>query len=165
MYYYKRTENVNLIESVLFESEMFLRITEDGQLIDDINIEIASHHLWLALYYKNTLCGIGWIHPLSIATGQVHIHVLQNQRHHAVQCGIMMLDAMLNLTNHEKFNAEIPVVYPDVIKFTEKMGFKQEGVNRSSIYKDGQLVDQIYLGCTRNEMDLNLKQLRLSTLR
>ena len=160
-YYYERTEDVSLIESVLFDSEMFSRISEDGQLIDDINIEISSNHLWVALYHNEILLGIGWIHPLSIATGMIHIHVSKQHRSHSYQCGMMMLDAMLSLTQHNKFNAEIPIIYRDVIKFTQKMGFQIEGTNRQSVYKNGQLVDQIYLGCTRSEMQVNLKQLNL----
>ena len=61
---------------------------------------------------------------------------------------------------YQKLVAQVPVIYPNVIKFTEMAGFQQEGTNRASYRKNGALYDQIWLGITRDEIKSFLKVLQ-----
>ena len=57
-----------------------------------------------------------------------------------------------------KLIAEIPVWYPDVYHFSLKNGLTDEGINRSSILKNGEFIDQHRLGITKEEAKSCLQQ-------
>jgi hypothetical protein len=161
VYKFKRTTDIEIIESVLLDDEMFGRITESGTNKKDIQIDISDSNYYAALFYNETLLGIALLHPESITTGIIHMHILkQHRKQHAEHCGMLCLKMMLD-TNHIKFNAQIPQCYIDVCKFTEKMGFVKEGINRSSVFKNGTIMDTIYYGCTRNEMLQRYNELKV----
>jgi hypothetical protein len=151
-YYYERTEDVSLIESVLFDNEMFSRISEDGQLMDDLQIPICDLFHWIALYQDDTLLGIGAIHPQNNTSCEVHINILQQHRQHSKNCGWMMFDYFIKNTNYYKFNTHVPSCYPDVCKFLTNFGFTQQGIDYQSVVKNNILYDQILFGITRPQI-------------
>ena len=83
----------------------------------------------------------------------IHAHILKEHRKHALEAGTAIIGWFINEVHSDfkKLVAEIPVTYPDVYHYTKKFGFQDEGINRKSIMKKGQLVDQYRLGLTREE--------------
>ncbi|WP_017904268.1 UDP-4-amino-4,6-dideoxy-N-acetyl-beta-L-altrosamine N-acetyltransferase [Pseudomonas asplenii] len=62
-----------------------------------------------------------------------------------------MLDYAFNEAGLEKLNCEVLETNPSVIKMHQKFGFELEGVRRKNILKDGNRIDVILLGITKEE--------------
>jgi UDP-4-amino-4,6-dideoxy-N-acetyl-beta-L-altrosamine N-acetyltransferase len=62
-----------------------------------------------------------------------------------------MLDYAFNEAGIEKLNCEVLETNPVVIKMHQKFGFEIEGVRRKNILKDGNRIDVILLGITKEE--------------
>lgn len=147
----ERTYDQELIEGFLREPSIYARIKEDG--CNEVKLDPDSE-AWLLMTDKTTAVGVYCLHPLNSTTLQIHAHVIDVYRQdHAYETGLEALRWFLNNTEHLKLVAEIPTLYPDVIKFTKKYGFQHEGLNRQSIMKQGKLYDQVWLGITRPEVE------------
>lgn len=95
---------------------------------------IEDKPIGLFVFYRNTDVSL-W----------VHIQVLPEYRkEYAYEFGQKCIDKVRHLA--VKLCAQIPVIYPNVIQFAEKSGFEVEGINKVSHLKNGELVDQVYLG-------------------
>jgi len=62
-----------------------------------------------------------------------------------------MLDYAFHEAGLEKLNCEVLETNPSVIKMHQKFGFELEGVRRKNIIKDGNRIDVILLGITKEE--------------
>ena len=82
-------------------------------------------------------------------TIEVHINVIPEFRHNAKEFAGLAVQWLWDNTRCQKLVAEIPEIFPDVINFTKKFGFKPEGVNSLSYMRNGVLYDQYYFGLVR----------------
>ena len=147
----ERTYEVSLIRDILMEPEIHARITDDSHAQLDIDVDAES---WVKMVVDDEIIGVYCLHPLNRWTLQIHAHVLAQYRDkHALDTGKAILKWFLEHTDYLKIVAEIPVCFPDVLKFTQKFGFKVEGCNRQSLMKDNKLIDQVWLGITRDEVE------------
>ena len=153
--------DMDYVEEVLCDGEMWKRIAEDDQDIEDFTTEaINDNWRFLELLTPDGSIGMFILHPVNVTTCKIHAHVLKKFREkYAVEAGWAM---MWWMNNHlpvrvRKIIAEIPTVHQDVYHYTKKFGFIDEGVNRKSILIDGEVVDQYYLGITREEIELCLQ--------
>ena len=64
---------------------------------------------------------------------------------------------VLEIKTINKVISIIPENQKKVYNFAKKVGFIDEGVNRHSYKRDGNIYDQWYLGITRNEIEDYLK--------
>ncbi|MGC5703819.1 UDP-4-amino-4,6-dideoxy-N-acetyl-beta-L-altrosamine N-acetyltransferase [Pseudomonas sp. NFXW11] len=62
-----------------------------------------------------------------------------------------MLDYAFNQAGLEKLNCEVLQTNPGVIRMHQKFGFEVEGIRRQNILKDGNRIDVVLLGITREE--------------
>ena len=62
-----------------------------------------------------------------------------------------MLDHAFNAAGLEKLNCEVLESNAAVVKMHQKFGFSVEGVRRQNIEKDGERVDVVLLGITKDE--------------
>jgi RimJ/RimL family protein N-acetyltransferase len=53
-------------------------------------------------------------------------------------------------TGAHKLVASIPTTDTEVLRLAQRVGFKREGVNRKSFLRNGELLDQYYVGFTRD---------------
>ena len=152
-YRFKRLTDPVLINTTLKDPELFDRISESTQDPDDHELCVDDSIHWIGKFYNDTLIGISQIHHHNQSTGVIHINVLSPYRKdHGLMGGIMLLEYAILHCNYDKYIAEIPIVFPDVMGFAAKCGFIIEGVNRKSVRKGGILVDQIMYGITRDEL-------------
>lgn len=149
-----RTNDIELIKSILSDEEIFDRISEDGMTMDDIKID-PKKECWLAAYANEHLIGVFVLAPTNSRCIEIHVHILKEFRSYAVEATLKVYEFILT-TKYLKLIAKIPDIYKDVIGFSEKMGMKKEGVNRKSYLKNNQLLDQIYLGITTEEISSHL---------
>ncbi|MBO9549717.1 UDP-4-amino-4,6-dideoxy-N-acetyl-beta-L-altrosamine N-acetyltransferase [Pseudomonas sp.] len=62
-----------------------------------------------------------------------------------------MLDYAFDEAGLEKLNCEVLETNPSVVKMHQKFGFTIEGVRRKNILKDGNRIDVVLLGITKDE--------------
>jgi UDP-4-amino-4,6-dideoxy-N-acetyl-beta-L-altrosamine N-acetyltransferase len=62
-----------------------------------------------------------------------------------------MLDYAFNDVGLEKLNCEVLEMNASVIKMHQKFGFEIEGIRRKNVIKDGDRIDVVLLGITRDE--------------
>jgi RimJ/RimL family protein N-acetyltransferase len=136
------TKDLDKIARVLKHPEIFDRISEDGPTLDtwmpntdDALFVTDENNIGLMIYH--------WVNSVTI---ECHVQVLPKHRDQAHKFGQLVLEWAWDNTKATKIVAQIPEIYPSVIKFAYKNGFSFEGVNKLSYLKNGQLHDQYYLG-------------------
>ena len=147
----ERLYDVQLCQAVVHE--LWDDVSEDGAKQpfwpDVVN------EFWIGIF-EDRLSGIYRIHAINGVTWQ--IHALMVDRTNSKESGKRILEWFYNEDIGHKLIAEIPVIYEHVYHFTKKQGFKDEGVNRKSFMKNGELVDTYRLGITREEICQQLSQ-------
>lgn len=137
------------IKRILYDDEMWARISEDGQK-KELDTEIEGFD-WYGLIKNGDLTGLLLIHPVLRHTAHCHIHILQQYRDLSYEVGCEIMN-MLSKLKWRKYVTQIPVIYQDVYHFVKKFNWQDEGTNRKSIMKNGHLIDQYYLGITKDEV-------------
>lgn len=132
------------IHKVLKDPEIFARIAEDGIDIDEYEAPDDA----IYVMDESSTCLMIY-HSQNSITLECHVHVLKEFRHIAMDFGQAALDWAWNNTKASKIVAQIPEIYPDVVKFALKNGFEIEGLNENSYIRDNKIYSQVYLGLMR----------------
>lgn len=105
---------------------------------------------WVGIYSDEGLAGIYRIHQVTSVCFQIHAFMMdRTQKESGLTIEKWCLD---NIEDMQKLIAEIPVIYPNVYHFTKSQGFQDEGINRHSFTKNGEVHDVHRLGITREEL-------------
>ena len=149
----KQAETADEVGLILKDPELFDRIAEDGHLTAGYEIPFDGHQCYMMIMKDDSAIGVWNLYPLNTASLNIHCNILKEYRQHGKEAGRLIVEWFVNdcPAQYQKLNAEIPVIYPEVYHFTKGFGFSDEGTNRKSIIKDGELVDQYRLGLTRSE--------------
>lgn len=149
----RQAENVEEVDAILREPELFERIAEDGQG-DDYETPFDGHQCYMMILKDDEAVGVWNLYPVNTVTLNIHCNLLKEHRHLGIDASMLILEYFLTdcPKQYEKLNAEIPVIYPEVYYHTKKFGFVDEGINRKSIMKNSVLVDQWRLGITKDEV-------------
>jgi RimJ/RimL family protein N-acetyltransferase len=101
-------------------------------------------------YVESNPAGVFIVHPDSGCSYQLHANMLkQYRKEYSRQAVSMAIDFAFQNTGTRKINANIPAIYPNVIKCAEDCGFVHEGVRSSSYMKNSKAVDVVLMGVTR----------------
>jgi RimJ/RimL family protein N-acetyltransferase len=138
----KQTLDLHKILKVLKDPEIFDRISEDGPT-SDTWMPSMDEAIFLS---DEEGIGVMIYHWVNSVTLECHVQVLAEHRSQAYEFGQKALEWAWQNTKATKIVAQIPEIYPSVIKFAYKNGFSFEGVNKLSHRKNGELHDQYYLG-------------------
>ena len=145
----KKTTDTEEIKKALCHPDIYPRISQDGSPSrESYKVHMPDSALFLA-GYEDSLVGVMIFDALSPYLYDCHIHVLPDQRGHALNFAQSSFEYLWNNTRACKVTAQIALIYPDVIKFAQKCGFRCEGINAKSYVKHGQLHDQAYMGLER----------------
>lgn len=136
-----------------FVHDLWDSVSEDG--VEQPYWPDVVNEYWIGIY-EDGLSGIYRIHAINGVTWQIHAFMVE--RTNAKESGKAILEWFYNMNIGNKLIAEIPEIYPNVYHFTKNQGFKDEGVNRASFLKNGNIVDQKRLGITREEIWFQLSQ-------
>jgi RimJ/RimL family protein N-acetyltransferase len=71
------------------------------------------------------------------------------RKEYSRQAVSMAIDFAFQNMGTRKINANIPAIYPNVIKCAEDCGFVHEGVRSSSYMKTGKAIDVVLMGVAR----------------
>jgi hypothetical protein len=154
----KKAETVEEVDSILRDPELFERIAEDG--IEEYETPFDGYQCYLMIMHDDQAIGVWNLYPINTITLNIHCNILKEHREHSHEASLAILDWFVKECPKQylKLNAEIPVIYPEVYHHTKKYGFKDEGINRKSIMKYGNVIDQWRLGVTKPEVEYFLGQ-------
>ena len=128
------------------------RVIDDKKTIkEDFNPNVDDE-CWLLMNNESDIVALYNLHGVNGVTVQIHAHVLPEYRKEcSKETGKAALDYIIENTGYYKIIATVPVIYNNVKRFCESFGFKEEGINRLSYQKNGEIIDQWQLGITRGE--------------
>ena len=153
-----RTFDTEMVESFMAIPEIWVTIAEDGQIKENFKAYCESE-CWLLMMDDKEFVGMYNLHAHTSVMVEIHAHVLPKYRAKYSQAtGTTVLQWIIDETKYEKVIAVIPTIYENVKRFTCSFGFKEEGVNRHSYMKNGEIVDQWLLGITRDEILTTLNE-------
>lgn len=133
------------IDSVLKHPEIWDRITSDKSPQSD-EWEISRHGIYLGGYVDGNIVAIMIFHELDDRSGQCHIHTLpEGRKQFAFEFAQGALDWYWTYFDHDRLFAEVPTLYPDVIGFAKKFGFREVGLKPESFNKSAMLYDKVIL--------------------
>jgi len=149
-----QTFNEDLILSVLTDKAIWPTISEDGQQADKFVIDVEMPDFYyLAVIDDGVVIGIYVLHPFNGCTLEIHANILPVYRkeyaHESAQAVLKWIDKNIP-DNFQKLIARIPVIYPNVYRFTMNHGFDDEGLLTKSCFKNGELHDLHLLGLQRS---------------
>jgi hypothetical protein len=144
-----QTQDIDDIKSILCHPEIYDRIAEDGMpSVEEYEPELDG----VICIMDEGKKGVMLFHWVNGITLECHVQVLPKYRNEAHKFGQLALEWMWDNTKATKVVAQIPELYPDVVKFAYNNGFQREGINESSYLKNGQIYSQVYLGLIRPEV-------------
>lgn len=146
----ERTYDTDVIRSVLTDPEIFARISESG-LTDKHIVLDTQKEAWLTMSDEG-LIGAICLTPLNSVCVDIHVHILEDFRDDYAMASMIETFKFFMGTDYEKITASIPECHADVCGFALKVGFKEEGLNRASYRRDGEIISQRLFGITRNEV-------------
>lgn len=149
----RKADSADEVAQILKDPEIFERIAEDGQTLDNMQIPFDESQCYMLIELEDVIIGVWCLYPVNSSTLNIHCQILKDYRQHAGEAAKLIVKwfAEESPSQYIKLSAEIPVIYPDVYFFTKKFGFLDEGINRQSISKNGSITDQWRLGLTRDE--------------
>ena len=149
-----RSYDVDLIKSIVCDPEVFRTVSDDGMTPGQFTPEVEDE-CWLTVDNEKETVAAYNFHAINSITLQLHVHVLPLFRlkyaREATKAALAWIvsyapDGFLKLVIF------IPSVYPKVVNFAKKFGFKVEGVNTKSDRVGGLICDRIMVGATFTEI-------------
>lgn len=147
-----RIYNQALFKQVLTKPRLWNAISEDDSgTEDDFNPDL-TRMIVLALTTEEGLHGFLIARPLNASVTEVHIAIDPDKWGHKdnVQLGALACEWVFdNDPRTIKLVAAIPVTDVQVLRFAQRVGFQREGVNKASFIRNGEVLDQYYVGLQR----------------
>lgn len=141
-----RTHDPQLVRDIL--AQLLDTLAEDYESVDELTID-CKKDCWLDIDGM----GLFHLHADNSTTTYIHAQVLKPYRYLSEEIGYAVWNWVLDNTEYQKFITVVPVIYPHVKAYTEKMGMIEEGLNRKSACKNGEIIDQWLMGITRKEVE------------
>lgn len=154
----QRTKNPQIADQILKHPDIYWRIRQDYCATQEeftCAPEIANDSSYYLLAYADDIeepIGLFIYDSFGPILFEVHAHVLPEYRKsHALNAAYASLDWMFNQTSCFKVMCFIPEVHMNVVGFTRKCGFLDEGYLSNSYLKDNKLHGQYLLGLQRDQ--------------
>lgn len=145
-----RTFDIGQILSVLAHPDILRAITEG----DNCNLQVDPQaSCFIACAVDDELSAVFIFDKTGAHVCDIHAHVLPAKRPYSKDIGAAILRHFFDVAPWAaKLTALIPVCHPNVIAYAHQFGFINEGINRQSYLSQGDLIDQVYLGATKDEV-------------
>ena len=147
-----KTTDMEAVRNFLTEPAIWEAISGDFTgSIEEYSPESANY-LYIMGYDKLEPIGLFIIHKTDLNLFQCHVQVIPEHRdRYAVEFGSGAVKWVWDNTELNKLIALIPEIYPNVHKFAEVQGFKQEGYITNSYKKNGKMYSQWLMTIDRGE--------------
>ncbi len=146
----------NMVELVAFvrQDEIWANISDKLEYSSSFIPRHTPEAAWLSVWINGKRVGVIFLHHEGSYTLKVHPYFLKSVM---IYCRDIMKSffAWFLMEIDEqiiKITALVDITKKSVHNFAKNVGFVQEGVNRASLKKGDQIVDQIYFGITRDEI-------------
>jgi hypothetical protein len=146
-------DDIELVRSVLLHPDVYPWISDDGSPVaaeskmpevllgSDENFVLSPHSTVVMVFVRRNRIEY-----------EIHTNIIPEGRgRKSFPRVASTLDWMLDYTPCRKFTTSVPTFNRAANWYARKFGMTQEGVNRQSFLKNGELYDQILFGLTREE--------------
>ncbi len=135
--------------------EIWDRAAEDGIESDSFYPTYDDMSFWLICSHNDNNIGLILAHLDNCTTLKMHPYLLTKYRKYYLDMMNEFFKWFLGVIPLaiNKLNITIPFNRKMVFNCAKKLGFKEEGINRASYTKDGEIWDQWNMGLTRNEVE------------
>ena len=140
----------NYVESVFDDPEMWERSKDDYTKKEDFTAT-SKNVMWIIMEVEGKKSGLVSVNAESNTVLNIHVHIpIDGRGRNTKKLGEAVLKwiKINSVEQYQKLNTKIPVIYKDVIRYAHSLGFKDEGIDRLSIMKNGILIDRLNLGMT-----------------
>lgn len=151
----ERTADSRLIRSVVTHPSIYPYISDDySPAASEYEPVITDGIYWLACLRGDDLCGLFMVHPWNGITYEIHTCLLPPFRGPlAREATAAVLAWLFGQTPCQKVVTQVPATHRTAYRLATDSGLKDEGLNRRSFMKHGELIDQHLLGITREEWE------------
>lgn len=139
---------------MLTETRLWATINEDtGPTVEDFFLDTDVVFAVALLGDDDDLHGFVLAHPLSGTVVSTHVCISVDYWGHKdnVHLAKLAVELIFEIPGIQKQVASIPVTDKEVLRFAQRVGFQREGMNRSSFLRNGELLDQYYVGLTQEK--------------
>lgn len=145
-----RTHDMALVASIMGHPAIWPHIHEDGT---DEPMPLDHEAVnWMLVHEHGSVAGVFLVHPLTSVCYQMHTCLLPwTWGGVAQQAAQGLLSWAFTYTECQKMVTNVPAYNRAALRFARAGGMQQEGVNRASFMRNGELIDQIILGITKQE--------------
>jgi hypothetical protein len=140
-------------EVMIDDKEMFERSRDD--FTPDNVSDFLDTSFWCEIRVGGARIGLFTLKQAHNSVLDIHIHITKSNRGQGtLDVGRFILGWVVDNSpsNFFKLSTKIPVIYKDVIWFARRLGFKDEGIDRLSVSKGGNIIDRQNLGITFEEI-------------
>lgn len=144
----KKTRNAELIKELLDDETLHSVTSEDGTDPSSFEPDVYAS-TWLALVDdEETIRGFMVLIPTGRVTASIHVIIRPEFWGDSKTNVALGKLSVAYAFDHgiRKLTAEIPTEDIEVLRYAQRVGFKREGINRSSFLRNGELLDQTYVG-------------------
>lgn len=131
-----------------FEHKQFAHVKQDGgrQVID------FDHDYWLLFSEEGEPMCLVSFSPRSSICLEAHPFMLKEYRLKFARLCVGAAFTWFTNMGFHKMVVEVPENMPALVNFAKRFGFIEEGINRESLKKDGEIFNRVCLGITAPEM-------------
>lgn len=146
-----RTHDMALVERLVRHPAVWPHLLDDSTPQDWAPADNDAVY-WMLVSVGGEPCGVFLVHPLNSHCFEMHtclLPVMWGQR--AARAAQLLLEWAFTKTPCRKMVTHVPVYNRIALRFALAGGMQQEGVNRKSFARNGEMIDQIALGITKEE--------------
>lgn len=145
----ERTHDMTLVRRIVRDPAIWPHIHDDGAADWEPVDHDAMH--WMLVSDPEPV-GVFLVHAQNSTTCEMHTCLLPCIWGVKAGAAAQMLAAwVFRETNWRKLNTRVPAYNRLALRFARAGGMTQEGVDRASFLRNGELIDQIMLGITKEE--------------
>lgn len=146
-----RTHDMALVERLMRHPAVWPHLHDDGTPEDWAPIDHDSIY-WMLLTVEGAPVGVFLVHPLNSYCFEMHTCLLPNAWGSPAGQAVKLLGRwVFGETACRKLVTNVPAYNRLALRFAKAGGLQQEGINRASYMHDGEMLDQIVLGITKEE--------------
>lgn len=146
----ERTKDYDLVDSILNIPEI-LDVISPTKLEEPYKTRRCDSIYYLLAKHEDELVGLFIVHKDGPCSYKIHANIPKvNRKEHSKEACDNVVQWVWGNIDTNKLNAEIPVIYQNVINRSLLTGFDIEGVKRKAYLKDGEEIDVALMGIVRS---------------
>lgn len=147
----ERTHDMALVAQIMSHPAVWPHIHDDG-VLECVPEDHAALNWLLVVDGDGQPGGVFLVHALNSFCYEMHTCMLPSMwGRKAARAAQLLLAWAFENTQCEKMVTNVPAYNRAALRFAIAGGMQQEGINRASFMRGGQMLDQITLGITKQE--------------